>query len=62
MSDLAAIAALLDGAAREARAVPQLEAPLGLDDAYAVQALALRRRQARGERVVGMKMGFTSRA
>lgn len=34
--------------------------PLGLDDAYAVQALVTGARLARGERVVGWKLGYTS--
>jgi 2-oxo-3-hexenedioate decarboxylase len=62
MSDLAAIAATLDQAAWRAEAVPQIATPIGLDEAYAVQEMALRLRLSRGERVVGMKMGFTSRA
>jgi 2-oxo-3-hexenedioate decarboxylase len=47
------------------RGVPQLtDAWPGLDvaTAYAVQDETLRRRQARGERVVGIKLGLTSRA
>ena len=62
MTDLAAIAATLDQAACRAEAVPQIATPIGLDEAYAVQDMALRLRLARGERMVGMKMGFTSRA
>ena len=60
--DLDAIAERLDNAMREARAVPQLAEPLTLDDAYAVQAASLARRYARGERRIGVKMGFTSLA
>ncbi|WP_369204885.1 2-keto-4-pentenoate hydratase [Streptomyces sp. PU-14G] len=33
-----------------------------LDDAYAIQAALLARREARGERVTGVKLGFTSKA
>ncbi|MEV6164316.1 4-oxalocrotonate decarboxylase [Streptomyces sp. NPDC052052] len=33
-----------------------------IDDAYAIQAALLERRLARGERVVGVKLGFTSKA
>lgn len=62
MTDLGAIAARLDDAARLARPVPQLAEPLSLDDAYAVQARSLALRLGRGERLVGAKMGFTSRA
>jgi len=60
--DIAAIAERLDTAMRDARAVPQLAEPLSLDEAYAVQAASLARRYARGERRVGVKMGFTSLA
>lgn len=56
------LAASLDDAARTARAVPQIEGPLSVQDAYAVQAASIGRRVARGERRTGMKMGFTSRA
>ena len=58
------IASRLDNAARQAVAIPQIsnERELGMDDAYAVQAELMRLRKARGERLVGMKMGFTSRA
>lgn len=35
---------------------------VGIDDAYAVQAALLERRMARGERIVGVKLGFTSKA
>ena len=59
---LADIAERLDSAQASATAVPQLETPLNLDDAYAVQRLSLARRYQRGERRVGIKMGFTSRA
>jgi 2-oxo-3-hexenedioate decarboxylase len=65
MSRLEAHARLLDDAAREARAVPQLthaDPDLGIADAYAVQALSIQRRLSRGERRIGMKMGLTSRA
>ncbi|MFH8589199.1 2-keto-4-pentenoate hydratase [Streptomyces celluloflavus] len=34
----------------------------GIDDAYAIQAALLARREARGERIVGVKLGFTSKA
>ena len=37
-------------------------APLTLDDAYAVQRAGIERRVARGDTVVGLKLGFTSRA
>jgi 2-oxo-3-hexenedioate decarboxylase len=56
------IAARLDDAARFARSVDQLVEPLTIDESYEVQALLLARRYERGERRVGVKMGFTSRA
>jgi 2-oxo-3-hexenedioate decarboxylase len=56
------IAERLDDAARTATAVPQLDEPLSLEDAYRVQATSMSRRYARGQRRVGIKMGFTSRA
>jgi len=40
---------------------PSAERALGLDAAYAVQRALVARRVARGERVVGLKLGFTSR-
>jgi 2-oxo-3-hexenedioate decarboxylase len=61
-SAIAAIAVRLDDAARRARATEQLSEPIGLSDAYAVQSALLQRRYARGERRIGIKMGFTSRA
>jgi 2-oxo-3-hexenedioate decarboxylase len=58
------LAARLDDAARAASPIPQLAAEAGLDAdaAYAVQAALVERRLARGERLVGLKMGLTSRA
>ncbi len=57
-------AAILDDAQHTVTSTPQLSASheFSLDDAYAIQAAVLERRLARGERRVGMKMGFTSRA
>jgi 2-oxo-3-hexenedioate decarboxylase len=62
MTDLDAIAARLDEAALTATPVAQLTEPLTLDEAYEVQAHLLARRYRRGERAIGIKMGFTSRA
>jgi 2-oxo-3-hexenedioate decarboxylase len=64
MNSLAKYAEIVDEAARTAHAIPQFTtaAPLGLEEAYAVQALSLERRFARGEKLVGVKMGLTSRA
>ncbi len=62
--DVARMAERLDEAARRARATPQIsrEVAFGLDDAYAIQRASIARRIGRGERRLGMKMGFTSRA
>lgn len=64
MSQVQEFAALLDDAAREAREVEQIDpaGSLSLADAYAIQSASIGRRVARGERRVGVKMGFTSRA
>ena len=65
MADIATIADRLDDAALRARAIRQItgsEASLTLADAYAIQREAIDRRLARGERLVGVKMGFTSEA
>ena len=62
MIDVAAAAERLDVAALEARAVPQFGAGLDLSTAYRVQKALMARRFARGEKRIGMKMGFTSRA
>lgn len=62
MADILAIAERLDNAVLTATATPQLEQPLTVEEAYQVQAASLQRRYDRGERRVGLKMGFTSRA
>jgi len=65
MTDLRAVAEIVDTAAKTAQSIEQLSLSghdLNLDEAYAVQALSIGRRVARGERMVGIKMGFTSRA
>ena len=59
------LAEMLDNAAMTRKAVPQItiEHPsLTLADAYAIQSLAVHRRQQRGDRRIGIKMGLTSRA
>lgn len=63
----AAVAAYADElhlALRETRSVPPLRhrAELGIDDAYRISLALLARREADGERVVGKKIGATSRA
>ena len=63
MSSEAGLADILEQATRDARAVGKLTDgyPLDLAGAYRVQRLGVDRRVAR-ERVVGVKMGFTSKA
>jgi 2-oxo-3-hexenedioate decarboxylase len=62
--DLDSLAGRADDAARHGVAIAQFtkECDLGVDDAYAVQAASIDRRLGRGERLVGVKMGLTSRA
>jgi len=65
MTSLAELARTVDEAARSATAIPQLTEAFpafGVEDAYAVQALSMQRRYARGDRRIGVKMGLTSRA
>jgi 2-oxo-3-hexenedioate decarboxylase len=64
MIDLHAIAARLDAAALTAKTTHQspADAELSLAQAYAVQEAMIHLRLVRGERIVGLKMGFTSRA
>ena len=58
------IAEKLDNAAFLGNAINQisLESELNLDQAYAIQSISLARRYVRGEKLVGLKMGFTSKA
>jgi 2-oxo-3-hexenedioate decarboxylase len=63
--DLDAIAAIVDTASHTASAIPQLSETgndLTLEQAYEVQRRSVQRRYDRGQRQVGVKMGFTSRA
>ncbi|GAA7769228.1 MULTISPECIES: 2-keto-4-pentenoate hydratase [Cupriavidus] len=64
MSHHAAIAGALDAAARDAAAIGQFSAasPFTIDEAYGIQAMSIEHRCQRGERRVGIKLGFTSRA
>jgi len=62
---LDAVAQRLDEAAHNATAITQLSSQgisLSLEGAYQVQRASVARRLARGERQLGIKMGFTSRA
>ncbi|MCS4502450.1 2-hydroxyhexa-2,4-dienoate hydratase [wastewater metagenome] len=55
----------LDAAEVQARAVPKITddyPDMDFEDAYAVQWATRRRKAARGDRMVGMKMGLTSHA
>jgi 2-oxo-3-hexenedioate decarboxylase len=56
------VASQLDEAARTCRTVRPFADVRDLDTGYAVQAALIGLRTARGERVVGRKMGLTSRA
>ena len=61
---LKTIAKSLDLAAASANSIEQLSAttPISLAQAYEIQRLSINERIARGETLVGYKMGFTSRA
>ncbi|MFE7311735.1 2-keto-4-pentenoate hydratase [Streptomyces sp. NPDC057555] len=64
MTDIQQLATTLDDAVRDVRAIAPLTdaGPLDVADAYRVQRAVVARRKARGERIIGVKMGFTSRA
>ncbi|WP_262401918.1 2-keto-4-pentenoate hydratase [Actinomadura sp. CNU-125] len=63
-ADVQELATTLEGAVRDRRAIPKLTDRTDLDvpAAYAVQREVIERRTRRGERLAGVKMGFTSRA
>lgn len=54
----------VDDAARNGSAIEQMSAnePFSVEDAYRIQRASIELRKARGERVIGIKLGFTSRA
>lgn len=59
------LATIIDEAAQRAEPVPMLtsRAPeMSLRDAYTIQRRSMERRQQRGESIIGMKMGLTSKA
>ncbi|WP_339609535.1 fumarylacetoacetate hydrolase family protein [uncultured Planktosalinus sp.] len=58
------IATILDNAARNAKAVPQMAAAnqMNLEDAYEIQRMAINLRVERSENITGYKLGFTSKA
>ncbi|MGH3242857.1 MAG: 2-keto-4-pentenoate hydratase, partial [Spirillospora sp.] len=64
MVDVAILAERLDKAARDVLPVAKLteRTPFDVATAYAVQRAGIERRRHRGERLAGVKMGFTSRA
>ena len=58
------LAKTIDAAALDATAIPQLslQQTFSEKDAYQIQAASIARRYARGEKLIGLKMGFTSKA
>lgn len=64
MTDIERLAETVDTAAKTATAIPQLSIAntFDVDDAYRIQLTSIERRLARGEKIVGVKMGFTSEA
>lgn len=48
--------------AHELERITAAEPELGLEDAYAIQQAGIRLREARGEKIIGYKMGLTSKA
>lgn len=58
------LALTLDRAQQDAAPIdpPSATAPIGIAEAYATQHALLARRTDRGERIVGLKLGFTSAA
>lgn len=58
------IAEQLDQAALKAQPISQVSLlqPFSVEEAYAIQAASISHRYHRGEKLVGIKMGFTSRA
>ncbi len=64
MTNLEQLAERLDTAAANAKGTAQLSGTekLSVDEAYRIQGLSIARRLNRGEKRIGMKRGFTSRA
>ncbi len=58
------LATIVDQAAFDATAIPQLSKNYTFNEkeAYAIQTASLEKRYSRGEKFIGLKMGFTSRA
>jgi 2-oxo-3-hexenedioate decarboxylase len=64
MIDIEKFAEVVDTAAHTANSIPQISdtEELNLVEAYEVQKASVAKRFARGEKLIGIKMGFTSRA
>lgn len=58
------LALILDSAAKNAKATAQISnsQAITIEDAYAIQATSIAQRYKRGEKLVGLKLGFTSKA
>src|SRR5699024_12028974 len=58
------IATFLDAAAQQAKAVEQISIKnkFSLEEAYQIQRLSIKKREERGEKITGYKLGFTSYA
>lgn len=63
-ADILTKAALIDNAAASVTTIRQLSQTqaITLEEAYQIQKASINRRLERGEKLVGLKMGFTSRA
>jgi 2-oxo-3-hexenedioate decarboxylase len=63
-TDIQALAEVLDTAAKLHTEIDPLtpEHAFSLEDAYRIQRASIARRYARGEKAIGVKLGFTSRA
>jgi 2-oxo-3-hexenedioate decarboxylase len=62
--NIASAAERVDSAALNAIAIEQISAsePFSVEEAYEIQRASIERRRQRGERTIGLKLGFTSRA
>ncbi len=62
--DIKILSQIVDDAAKNATAIEQLtvQHQFNEEESYAIQAASIERRLARGEKFVGLKMGFTSYA
>lgn len=62
MTNIEDYAQIVDEAARTAIAIDQFNDRFNVTEAYEIQRASIARRLARGERRIGLKLGFTSRA